>query len=530
MALAGTGLDVVERTGSQDRLAPLHVQTWASQSQADEFQDMMNEVVPLLTNYIRQNDDPDELTLQEVDPNALSKLMDFSIPQTGCDIKEIAESIKLILQYSVRTAKSLFVDKLYYGSEPVGQIAELLTAVTNTNVHVYQTAPVFTVMEKELVTTFGAMYGYKNNDGIFCPGGSYSNLISAHLAREKYFPKARLDGWAAEDSPVMFASAQCHYSIRRAAGLLGVGWNNLIEVPANRDGSMDPKALDVLMAKAKAAGQKPFYVCSMAGSTVMGGFDDFQAVAEVCKKHDVWMHIDACWGGSAILSNTHSSLLEGACDADSIAWNPHKGMGIPLQCSLLLVKEHGILEKACTSKAQYLFHSDLTGTAPYMLGEKTLQCGRKNDATKLWLSLKYHGVQGYGDKQDQAFKRARFLADCVKESDKLQLVADPVSLNVNFWYVPEELRGQPVKPAENANVFSRLGKLTSQIYNTYRARGKLLMDYAPLPDHNLPSFFRCIVANPKLSEDDLRFIVKEVESVGDAIVAKEEVKGQQADS
>ena len=150
------------------------------------------------------------------------------------------------------------------------------------------------------------------------------------------------------------------------------------------------KSIELALEK----GQKPFYVNAIAGSTVLGMFDDFQAISNICKKHSIWMHVDASWGGPAILSKTHNALMKGVELADSVTWSPHKGMGIANQCSALIINNHlGALERSNSSNADYLFQKNEENE--FTLGDKTLQCGRKNDALKFWLAWKWHGRKGF---------------------------------------------------------------------------------------------------------------------------------------
>lgn len=126
-------------------------------------------------------------------------------------------------------------------------------------------------------------------------------------------------------------------------------------------------------------GKKPFFVNATAGTTVLGSFDNFNEVADICEKYQIWMHVDACLGGSAIFSKKHKCLLDGVERANSISYNPHKTLGVPLQCSMFLVKEKGILHACNSAQADYLFQQDKFYDISYDTGDKSVQCGRKVD-------------------------------------------------------------------------------------------------------------------------------------------------------
>ena len=140
------------------------------------------------------------------------------------------------MKYSLNTLHPYFFDKLYAGSDPVGQAAELVTAALNTAVHVYHVSPVFSVMEVEAIKIFGRQIGYEESgiDGVLSPGGTMSNILAFLAARHEHFPHVRREGWKAEDRPVSFTPAQSHYSINRAAMVSGMGMNQMIQVPVDR--------------------------------------------------------------------------------------------------------------------------------------------------------------------------------------------------------------------------------------------------------------------------------------------------------
>ena len=167
----------------------------------------------------------------------------------------------------------------------------------------------------------------------------------------------------------------------------------------------------------KEEGKEPFFVNATSGSTVMGAFDQLDELAEVCKKHELWLHVDASWGGSFIMSSLHKKhmkvrigneveiwiylycILSQGCElVDSIAWNPHKMMGAPLQTSVFVTRHNRILHEANSASATYLFQQDKFYDVSYDTGDKSVQCGRKTDAFKFWFMLKARGEEHFESK------------------------------------------------------------------------------------------------------------------------------------
>ena len=160
----------------------------------------------------------------------------------------------------------------------------------------------------------------------------------------------------------------------------------MIKVKCDQSGAMIPAELEKAVQEAKSRGKVPFYVGTTAGSTVLGAFDDYEGCADVCEKHDMWMHVDGAWGGAAALSPTRRHNLQGANRADSFCWNPHKMLGLPLQCSIFVTKQPGALSKANAAQADYLFQPDKNNAAAD-LGVTVLRTWAFSDGAGEWRAL-----------------------------------------------------------------------------------------------------------------------------------------------
>ena len=157
----------------------------------------MERLLPMITEYHEQNSDPSTKVLEYLSPKDLQKAIDFQVGEKGTNLKEIIRLIQLVLKYSVRTSHPRFFKQHFTGTDPIGWISELLTALTNTNCHIYTAAPCFSIMEREVITSMSNILGFKTSkvDGIFCPGGTASNITSLMVARDQGFPHVRQKGW-----------------------------------------------------------------------------------------------------------------------------------------------------------------------------------------------------------------------------------------------------------------------------------------------------------------------------------------------
>ena len=174
-------------------------------------------------------------------------------------------------------------------------------------------------------------------------------------------------------------------------------------------GVMIPEKLEEAIKAEIEKGNKPFFVNTLSGSTVMGGFDDMNKINEICRKYGLWHHVDACWGGFLVFSQEcKKTLFAGIEKVDSIVINPHKGLGVPSQCSVLITnKKPDALRKSNHSGAEYLFHK--TEYSQYDLGDKTLLCGRRGDALKLWMCMQRHGVDGFREKAQYCYEKSMYI-------------------------------------------------------------------------------------------------------------------------
>lgn len=266
--------------------------------------------------------------------------------------------------------------------------------------------------------------------------------------------------------------------------MFGLGSKNVIAVPVDDAGRMVPDELERLVKESKARGETPFFINATAGTTVLGSFDPFPALASIAKSHNLWLHVDGSWGGSVIFNPAIAKhRLHGVHLADSIAVNPHKMLGVPMTSSFLLAKDLRLVWKAMTLPAGYLFHNAGASVDDiYDLADLTPQCGRRGDALKFFLSLQYYGEKHYAAVVERAFATARHLAELVACSpDFVSVSPEPLPcLQVCFYWA----RGGRLSDDAEEN-----GRVTSEVAKTLVRRG-FMVDYAP-GEKGL--FFRVVV-------------------------------------
>lgn len=281
-------------------------------------------------------------------------------------------------------------------------------------------------------------------------------------------------------------------------------------------GRMIATELDRCIQQAIREHKQPFFVNATAGTTVMGAFDDLNAIADICEKYKLWLHVDACLGGSAILSGKHRHLLAGIERSNSLAWNPHKSLGVPLQCSMFLIQEKGLLDHCNSAQAEYLFQRDKFYDISYDTGDKSYQCGRKVDIFKFWLMLKARGLNAFERLMDNSMLMSKYLTEQVRTRSGFRLIIDePFEYtNVCFWYIPKRLRDVN----ETSDWWTELYTVAPLIKERMVMSGTLMIGYTPLPQQGLGNFLRMVQSCfPPATEDDINFVLDEITRLGEIV-------------
>ncbi|XP_053706457.1 cysteine sulfinic acid decarboxylase [Synchiropus splendidus] len=463
----------------------------------------------ILEEVFCKGTDVQEKVCEWKEPEDLAQLLDLTVRDSGEPPERLLERVRDVAKYSVKTNHPRFFNQLYAGMDYHSMAGRFLTEALNTNLFTYEVAPVFVLMENEILRALRQLVGWTDGDGIFCPGGSTSNMYAMNLARFHFFPQAKTQGLCGLPRLVIFTSAESHYSVKKGAAFLGFGTDNVVAVDVDEGGRMIPEDLEEKINISKSQDAVPFLVSCTSGTTVQGAFDPLSSIADVCEKHKLWMHVDAAWGGSVLFSDKHKHLMTGVDRANSVAWNPHKMLVAGLQCSAFLLKDNTNLLRRChCAQASYLFQQDKFYDVTMDIGDKSVQCSRKVDCLKLWLMWKAVGSDGLARRVEKAFVNTRYLVEEMKKREGFQLLREPQFVNVCFWFIPPTLRGKE----RNAEFWQRLGEVAPVIKERMMKRGSMMVGYQPLGDR--VNFFRQVLMSPLVSNRDMDFLLDEFERLG----------------
>ncbi|GAV07077.1 hypothetical protein RvY_16959 [Ramazzottius varieornatus] len=473
--------------------------------------EFLSTLVTLLLNYVEMENDRSTRVLEFRHPKQLEQIVDIDVPdeEEPANLYQLILDCQQALQYQVRSGHPRFFNQISTGLDIVSLAGEFLTATTNSNMFTYEVSPVFVLIEKAVLSKMRELIGWPTGDGIFAPGGSLSTLYAVHLARHRKFPTVKTKGMTSlSKRPVIFTSAHCHYSIPTAAAVLGMGTESVVEIAVDGRGRMSVTELEKEILACLERDDVPLMVNATAATTVLGAFDPIPQIADLCEKYDIWLHVDAAWGGGVLCSSKYRTLAQGIERANSVTWNPHKMMGAHLQCSAVLTREPNQLFSCNNMSADYLFQQDKHYNVEYDTGDKAIQCGRRNDVFKLWLMWRAKGTLGFERHVNNLFELRDYLVSQLKQFDDFEMVLEePECTNVCFWYVPPSCA-----TLSGNRRYERMGRITAVIKARMMDRGNLMVGYQPLDDK--PNFFRMIISNHASTKEDIDFMLEEIVRIG----------------
>lgn len=359
-----------------------------------------------------------------------------SAPATTQSLKSILEDI---FKFSVNTQNPRFLNQLYGGTCKESWLGELLTAVLNTSMATYEIAPLATLMEKELLSAMNEKLGFAEHEGLFVPGGSYANMMGINCARYHYDNSIKDKGAYAFDKLRVFVSEDAHYSSKKAVELMGLGNEAIIKIKTDAAKKMCPKDFEEQLQASLNRGERPFCLVSTSGTTVWGAFDPILELNTICRKYNIWHHVDAAWGGIALWAEGESKndFFKGIELVDSITLDFHKMMASTLTKGVFITSKPMVLKK-CNSGggSAYIFHKGLDS---YDIGNYSIQCGRKVDSISLWLQWKLNGSEAFQNKIHELLELKNHFCELLRsQPEKYELRHDPSYLNICFRVLPSE--------------------------------------------------------------------------------------------
>ena len=364
---------------------------------------------------------------------ALTERLLEPLPEEPDDAQRAIADVAEALDASISPARPLYL--AYIGSTglDMGVLGAALAATYDVNLAVVSGGA--DLIERQALAWTAQFIGYPHAEGSFTSGGMTSNLTALLAARERALPGCRADGLNGRRGAV-YCSIETHHSVTRAVETTGLGRAAIRSLPLDERRRMRPDQLDDAIAADQGDGVVPVAVVANGGTTLTGAVDDLAAIADVCERRGVWLHVDGAYGVAAAGVPSRAGLFEGLERADSVVLDAHKWLGVPKACSVVLVRDASTLEAAFGHQERYMLHQDGTPNAV----DRTVEYSRPVRSLKLWLAFRVYGAGAFRGWIEQTLRLAERFRDLVERDPAFELLHEPTLSTVCFRHLPEDAR------------------------------------------------------------------------------------------
>ncbi len=465
----------------------------------------------------------DHIVAGEMEPAEIERdFKNVTIPEEPMFVHEQAKFLMdKVVSQSVHTAAPGFIGHMT-SSMPYFMLplAKIMIALNQNTVKI-ETSKAFTPLESQVVGMLHKLVYHQSHDyyetwthdrhhalGVFCSGGTVANITALWVARNRLLP-AKNDfksiyqdgiaaGLAAHDlkNLAILVSSRGHYSLKKAADLLGIGRSNLIAIETDEHNKIIPKKLQEKITELKNKKTGVIAVIGVAGTTETGNVDPLEALADICEQHKIHFHVDGAWGAPTLFSDRHRQLLKGIERADSVTIDAHKQLYIPMGAAVCLFKSETALDSIETN-AQYIIRRGSRD-----LGKHTLEGSRPGMAMLVHSGLRVLGRKGYELLIDVGIGKAAQFARMIQNTPDFELTTEPELNILTYRYVPPSLREtmEALPKDQKTKLNELLSELTVNIQKTQRDRGQTFVSRTAfeIPTHamQLLTVFRVVLANP----------------------------------
>jgi len=400
-----------------------------------------------------------------VDSNLSSK------PTSPPELAPLLARFEELIQQSLARGQNLhhphYVGHQVPASVPLAAWFDAVTTLTNQVMAIYEMGPWATAVERAVVEQLGEALGFEPGSfgGLVTSGGSLANLTALLTARNVALGKSWSHGLAGKSpAPVLLAHAEAHYCVTRSAGILGIGTDQVLRIPLDAQRRIDANQLDTMLTDLRARNVPIVAVSAAACATPIGAFDPLVDIVEVCRRHEVWLHVDAAHGGAACLSNKYRHLVEGLHLADSVVCDAHKMLFMPALCALVFYRDQKHRFATFEQVAPYLFDPSAPGMAEFDSGICNLECTKRAAAMGLWGVWSLFGNQLFEAMVDETFDKGLEFYEILNEQPDFQPFCRPQCNIVVFRYQPTKLETLPDAEADDFQLRLRRKVVTSGDY------------------------------------------------------------------
>lgn len=434
--------------------------------------------------------------IETVPSDQLQAMLSEPLPEEAGDVISDLDAAADVLDASLAQSRPRYLAYIGSSGLEIGALADLLAHSYDINLALDARAA--TLLENQAIGWLAQFLGFPATAGSFTSGGTISNITALAAARERALPGTRAAGMGGHHVS-LYCSAEAHYSVTRAAELLGIGRDHVRPIPIDADRRMSATALADAIDADVSIGITPIAVVATAGTTLTGAVDPLDEIADICEPRGVWLHVDGAYGLPAAAAAESAHLFGGLDRVDSLSVDAHKWMFVPKACSAVLVRRTVDLATAFSHNEAYIPHDDDALNAV----DVTLEYSRPLRALKLWLALRVHGAQAFREAIGRNLLQAQLLYDLATAHPDFQtLPARPQLSIVPIRHVP----------AGCANVSAH----NEALCRAMQSDGRVYISPAVIDDQ---TWLRPCFTNFRTTEEDVRVTLAVAAEIGDAVRA-----------
>ena len=426
----------------------------------------------------------------------LQAMLSEPLPELPGDVIRDLDLAAAVLDASLAQSRPRYLAYIGSSGLEIGALADLLAHSYDINLAL--DARGATLLENQSIAWLAAFLGFPATAGSFTSGGTISNITALAAARERALPGSRWSGMGGH-RVALYCSAEAHYSVTRAAELLGIGKDNVRAVPIDDERRMSASALAAMIDADLASAITPIAVVATSGTTLTGAVDPIDVIADVCAPRGVWLHVDGAYGLPAAAARSTTSLFSGLDRVDSVSVDAHKWMFVPKACSAVLVRRTADLAAAFSHNEAYMPHEDDALNAV----DVTLEYSRPFRALKLWLALRVHGAEAFREAIEGNLRQARLLYDLASAHPEFQTLPHPPQLSI----VP--IRHAPPQCAD-------VDRHNEELCRAMQQDGRVYISPAIIDGE---TWLRPCFTNFRTTEDDVRVTLLVAAEIGNAVRA-----------
>ncbi|WP_157431052.1 pyridoxal phosphate-dependent decarboxylase family protein [Actinomadura macra] len=423
------------------------------------------------------------------------------------DEKKLAAILELYVKTGIQVHSPGYMGRQFSGTVPLAGVIDFVSSVVNQPSSFYEAGQLPNVAERIMADELNRFIGWEAGRFamVTTSGGSLANLTALLAARNRAFPGIWSRGETGGARPAIAVSEDVHYSVSRAAGVLGVGEAQIVRLPVNRSRQIRADRVRGALAAARDRNLKVFCLVASAGTTEIGAFDPIDELADVAAEDGTWLHVDGAHGASLLVSDRLRRKLRGVEKADSLTWDAHKMMFVPAPCTLLFYRQAHAALGAFRQRASYVFDEEPDAYHGFDGGDKNFECTKRPMIMPLWTLWAMYGRALFAEKIEYLCRLTQEAHRIISDDPDFETLHFPEANILCFRYRPDGVGDDHVH------------RLQLQIRNQVRVGGRFFISKVNIEG---VAALRVVLMNHQINGEHFRMLVDEIKRVGAHLLTK----------